>query len=310
MHFPKPFQPWVESFTECMKVRGYSPKTLMNYLAGVSPFLAYLTRSGVNDLRAVTGTTLRNYQLQLLERQYSAWTLMLRLQAVRRFFEHLESAQAILINPCQGLRCGKLPDRLPKTVLTLEEAKRLLEAPDVRTGIGVRDRAILEVFYSAGIRLEEMTRLRIGDVDCNNGFLRVNHGKCAKDRVVPLGHSACVALRAYIEEVRSKWIPLPKPQDALWLSSSQPHGPLKSQAIEVMVKHYGRLARLSKRVTPHAWRHTCASHLVASGANIAYVQRLLGHSSLRTTQIYVRTSIPEIKAMHTQAHPRNQANSL
>ena len=143
----------------------------------------------------------------------------------------------------------------------------------------------------------------------NNGFLRVTQGKCAKDRVVPLGQSACEALRAYIQKVRQQWAPVPSTQKALWLASSYPHGPLKSQAIEVMVKRYGRVAGLEKRLTPHVWRHTCATHLVASGANIACVQRLLGHSSLRTTQIYVRTSIPEIKAMHNQVHPRNQEHS-
>jgi len=92
-----------------------------------------------------------------------------------------------------------------------------------------------------------------------------------------------------------------------WLSSMQPHGPLKSQAIAVMVKQYGRAAGIEKHVTPHVWRHTCATHLVADGANIAYVQRLLGHRSLRTTQIYTRTTVAEIKATHAQAHPEARA---
>jgi integrase/recombinase XerD len=187
-----------------------------------------------------------------------------------------------------------------------EEAEALLDAPDTRTAIGIRDKAILEVFYSTGIRLEEMTRLTINDLDHRNGFLRVNKGKCAKDRVVPLGRKACDAVREYLEVVRSEWSKANREERALWLSSKKPHGPLKSAVIEVMVKQYGREAGLDKCVTPHIWRHTCASHLVADGANLAYVQRLLGHRSLKTTQIYTRTTITEIKATHVQAHPHRQ----
>lgn len=310
MNIPQQFERSVQDFTARLKLRGYSPRTLTSYTAGVFAFLNYLSQSGANDLREVTPTAIRNYQLQLVRSKYSPWTVALRFQAVRRFFDHLEAAHAILLNPCGGLSCGKIPDRLPKTVLTLEEAQLLLETPDPKTPVGIRDRAIMEVFYSSGIRLEEMSRLTVEDLDLKNGFLRVNHGKGGKDRVVPLGQGACEALRTYLEKVRKESIaPHPAPK-GLWLSSTRPHGPLKSQAIEVMVKRYGRLAGLSKRITPHVWRHTCATHLVASGASIAYVQRLLGHRSLRTTQIYVRTTIPEIKAMHDAAHPRNQLNAI
>jgi integrase/recombinase XerD len=310
MTIPRPFEASVQHFTEALKVHGYSPRTLASYAAGACAFAAYLAKTGVNDLREVTAEIVRKYQVHLMGHRYSPWTVMLRLQALRRFFNHLESSQHILVDPCSGIRCCKFPIRLPKTVLSLEEAARLLATPDVQRPMGIRDRAILEVFYSSGLRLEEMSRLSIEDLDLKNGYLRVTHGKCAKDRVVPLGQSACEALRAYIQNVRHQWAPVPCTQTALWLSSSCPHGPLKSQAIEVMAKRYGRQAGLSKRLTPHVWRHTCATHLVAGGANIAYVQRLLGHSSLRTTQIYVRTSIPEIKATHNQAHPRNRVHSI
>ena len=133
--------------------------------------------------------------------------------------------------------------------------------------------------------------------------MRVNKGKFAKDRMTPLGRKACDYVREYLQKVRAEWSKSNRDERALWLSSKQPHGPLKSQAIEVMVKQYGRDAGIEKRVTPHVWRHTCATHLVADGANIAYVQRLLGHRSLRTTQIYTRTTVAEIKATHAKAHP-------
>lgn len=300
------FQPHIRSFVEAMKVRGYSPATLSSYAESLRAFLAYLGETGVTDPREVTGTIVRNYQLWLQKQEYAPWTILSRLQAVRRFFDHLETIQAVLMNPCVRQPPIKIPERLPKTVLTIEEAQRLLETLDCQNQVGLRDKAILEVFYSTGIRLAEMARLTVGDVDCRNGFLRVTYGKFAKDRMVPLGQSACQWLNRYLDEVRSRWSPPPATQKALWLSSREPHGPLKSQAIEVMVKAHGRSAGFAKRLTPHVWRHTCATHLVARGANVAYVQRILGHSSLRTTQVYIRTSIADVKAMHNQAHPRNQ----
>ena len=182
--------------------------------------------------------------------------------------------------------------------------------PDAQTMIGIRNRAILETFYSTGIRLEEMTRLTIFDVDQAQGFVRINLGKFAKDRVVPLGCKASECLREYLGKVRTNWSLANHDERALWLSSQTPHGPLKSQGIAVLVQHNGHQAGLMKPVTPHVWRHTCASHLVARGANIAYVQRLLGHRSLRTTQIYTRTTITELKATHAQAHPRGRSTAL
>ena len=306
MQTPDLFEPYLQSFTEAMKVRGYSPRTIESYRASLDVFLAYLGRAGIADLRAVGSATLRDYQLWLQQQDYAGWTILGRLQAVRRFFDHLEATQVVLLNPCSGREPPKVPYRLPKAMLTVDEAKRVLETPDATTRVGLRDKAILEVFYSSGIRLEEMTRLALADVDVKNGFLRVNQGKFAKDRVVPLGQNASDCVRRYIEQVRAHWSPPSHNQPALWLSSLRPHQTLKSQAIAVMVRRYGRLAGISKRLTPHVWRHSCASHLVASGANVAYVQRLLGHSSLRTTQIYVRITIPEIKATLAQAHPRNQ----
>ncbi len=306
MATPLPFEPQVTAFVETMRVLGYSPATLRSYDAGVSVFLTYLGNAGVTDLRAVGSATLRDYQGWLQGQDYTGWTILARLQVVRRFFDHLEAMRTVLLNPCAGQEPLKVPYRLPKAVLTIEEAKRVLETPNSATKIGLRDKAILEVFYSSGIRLEEMTRLTLADVDGGNGFLRVNQGKFAKDRVVPLGQTASDCVRRYVEEVRAWWSLPPEDQKGLWLSSRQPHEPLKSQVIAVMVRRYGRLAGISKRVTPHLWRHSCATHLVASGANVVHVQQLLGHASLRSTQVYVRTAIPEIRATLAQSHPRNQ----
>ena len=291
-------------FLEALKIHHCSSATIKSRQASLAVFFCWLSGSGIADVREVSRQTVRDYQLWLQGRGYAVPTVQVHLQALRRFFEHLETTDVILVNPCAGITLPKLASRLPKVVLTQGEARALLDAPDTQTKIGIRDKAVLEMFYSTGIRLAEMARLTIHDADYKNGFVRVTKGKGGKDRVVPLGRKACDYVREYLQKVRSEWSKANRDERALWLSSKQPHGALKSQAIEVMVKQYGREAGIKKNVTPHVWRHTCATHLVADGANIAYVQRLLGHRSLRTTQIYTRTTIAEIKAMHTKAHPR------
>ncbi len=295
------------NFLEALKVRRFSPATIKSRQASLAVFFGWLSGSGIADVRDVSRQTVRDYQLWLQGRGYAVPTVQVHLQALRRFFEYLETTDVILVNPCAGIMLPKLASRLPKVVLTQGEARALLDAPDTQTKIGIRDKAVLEMFYSTGIRLAEMARLTIHDADYKNGFVRVTKGKGGKDRVVPLGRKACDYVREYLQKVRSEWSKANRDERALWLSSMQPHGPLKSQAIAVMVKLYGREAGIAKHVTPHVWRHTCATHLVTDGANIAYVQRLLGHRSLRTTQIYTRTTIAEIKATHAKAHPRSKA---
>jgi integrase/recombinase XerD len=228
--------------------------------------------------------------------------------ALRQFFRHLEKSDVILLDPCAKMVLPKLGERLPRNVLTPAEAVRILNMPDTQRPIGIRDRAILELFYSTGIRLEEMTRLTIHDVDARNGFLRVNRGKFAKDRVVPMGRKACDYVREYLAKVRAVWTQARREERAMWLSSYRPHLPLKKQLIEIMVTQYGRKAGLTKRVYPHAWRHACATHLVAAGSNVAYVQRLLGHRSIATTQIYTRVSVPDVRKAVGKAHPRARSD--
>lgn len=291
------------AFLEALKIHHCSVATIKSREGSLNTFFGYLISHGITDVRDVSHQTVKDYQLWLLARGYTPLTVVSRMQTVRRFCEHLEATDIILINPCTGIPLPRLGDRLPKAVLTEKEAMALLNMPDTQTGVGIRDKAILEVFYSTGIRLEEMARLTTYDVDYKNGFVRVTKGKFSKDRMTPLGRKACDYVREYLQKVRAEWSKSNRDERALWLSSMQPHGPLKGQAIEVMVKRYGRESGMEKHITPHSLRHTCATHMVASGANIAYVQRLLGHRSLRTTQIYTRTTIAEIKVTHDKTHP-------
>lgn len=289
------------AFVERLKVLRFSPATLICREHSMRRFFQWLGERGQADVRDVTKQTVRDFQEYLLGR-YATHTVHVHLISLRRFFEHLEKTDALLVNPCEGVPLPKLEDRLPRNVLTPDEARRILDAPDASTKKGIRDRAILEMFYSTGIRLEEMTRLTVNDVDLT-GYVRVNRGKGAKDRVVPLGAKAAECVRDYLEKVRVEWARDNRDERALWLSWRWPHQPVKKQIIAVMARQYARAA-LAKTISPHVWRHTCATHLVSNGANIAYAQLLLGHRTLRTTQIYTRVSVPEVKVTHAETHPR------
>ena len=219
---------------------------------------------------------------------------------MRRFFEHLEKTDVLLVNPCAGMLLPKIEKRLPRNVLTPEEAKALLNAPNTQTKIGIRDKAILEMFYSTGIRLEEMTRLTVHDVDHRNGFVRVNKGKFAKDRVAPLGRKACDYVREYLDKVRLEWMKAASTagheravdERALWLSSKNPHGPLKSQLIEVMVKQYARRAGIAKE--SHAPRLA------------AYVRHASG-GGRRERGLCATVARSSLVAHHADLRPRGRA---
>lgn len=297
------------SFLESLRVRGQAPATLRARSQSLTTFYLWLTHAGIDDLREVNREHVRAYQLALTQRGLTTYTLHAKLIGLRRFFEHLETIDAILVNPCAGLLLPKLEDRLPRAVLSQAEARHVLDAPDTQSKKGIRDRAILELFYSTGIRGEEMATLSIHDVDCKSGFVRVHKGKFAKDRVVPMGAKASAYVREYLAQVRLAWSAQCKDERALWLSAKEPHRALKKQAIALMVGQYKKLAGIDRPGRTHLWRHTCATHLVANGANLLSVQRLLGHRSLTTTQLYTRVAPREIAATMRKAHPRSRARA-
>ena len=298
----------INAYLESLKVRHYAAGSLQRVLDGLKVFERYLALRGVADLREVTRATLADYQGWLLEQDYSVTTRQGQLSTLRGFFAHLVAVDAVFLNPCEGMVLPRRPDRLPRNVLTREEVRRILNAPDTQTPKGLRDRAILEVFYSTGLRSRELWALTVQDVDWRNGFVRVNKGKFSKDRVVPLGGKACQYLREYVQKIRSEWARLAREQGrddrALWLSSGRRHQPMTQQAIALVPRDAARQAGVGKTARPHVWRHTCATHMLANGSNIIYVQRLLGHRCLETTQVYTRVAVPELKATHRKKHPR------
>jgi site-specific recombinase XerD len=293
----------LENHLELLRVRHFSPQTVKCRKHSIQMFFEHLKASGVADLREVSRDTVQDYQLALMRRYISA-TVRHHMSSLRQFFAQLENTDEVLLNPTAGVPLPKWERRLPKRILKPSEVRRLLNAPD-ETPKGLRDRAMLELFYSSGIRREEMARLTLPDVDIKNGFVRVM-GKGSKERVVPIGQSACEALARYLKEARSVWLRAPRNPgwtDALWLSPIQPHAPIHKEAVALIIQRHA-IRVLGRNVSPHVWRHTFATHLVSNGSNIVYVQRLLGHKSLKTTDIYTRVTMTDLKKMLQRTHPR------
>jgi len=297
-----------DAFAAYIQSRNLSRATLETRLDAVDCFCHWLlAQTDIRDLLAVETQTLREFQGWMQEGQgWKAATVQTRLGGLRAFFGFLETHGHLLFNPCEGLLLPRQEHRLPGNVLSHAQVETLLAAPDLDTPKGLRDRAIMEVFYSTGIRRAEMVALTVRDVDCQGGFVQVRAGKGCKDRVVPLGASAAQCLDRYIREVWMAWVRGQPSVARLWLSSIIPHDrPLSRNAMDKVIQGYG--LRTSIEVSCHTWRHTCATHLLQGGATIAHVQQLLGHADIANTQIYTRVTEPELCATHRKSHPRRKS---
>jgi len=313
MSAPKAMWPLLKArYLERLRVQGYSRRTLQSLEAHVRFFLEYAgTEAKVEDLSELGREALCAYQTWLFfsgyrrkpERPLSLATQAGRLSAVRGFFRFLYKDGYLASDPSASLERPRRPKRLPRSILTQRHVLDLLKAPDSGTLLGVRDRAILELLYATGIRNEELRTLRLVDVDRERGQVRVT-GKGKKDRVVPVGRIALNWLMQYLEAARPVLIE-GRDTGVVFLSK---HGrSLTTGNLIALVAKYAKKAAVPGRVTPHALRHTCATHLLHEGADIRSIQELLGHASLATTQIYTHVDITDLKRVHRTYHPRERA---
>jgi integrase/recombinase XerD len=291
------------AFKEHLKVQNYSRASIDSYCYNLQRFFLHLEGKQITDIRQVSRQILKDYQLDITKR-YGSGTVSIMIRSVKRFFEYLEKTNQILLNPAEYLREPKKESRLPRVVLSNDEALKILDQPNLSTFNGIRDRTILEVFYSTGVRLEELRSLTIYDSDLKGGFLRVNKGKFAKDRVIPLGKHAVRFLKEYVTHVRPGHTKNNKAIRNLFVNHS---GRILSRpVIEILVRKYARAAGIRKKVTPHSFRHSFATELVKNGADITAVQKMLGHSRLSVTQLYTKVAGVEVKRTHAKHHPREK----
>ncbi len=277
-----------------------SNHTLAAYGRDLRQFSQFLIAQGATDWSAVTPPIARQY-LAVLGRHYkSRRTVARKISAIRSFYRFLYRRAKVSRNPLVLITGPKPYRRLPK-VLTPEEARAILGAPDTSTPLGSRDRALLEVLYATGMRVGELIGLEV-DALTWDGELRVK-GKGKKERVVLLGLETERALRQYLDGARRALLGT-KPESGMVFLNAR-GTPLSDRGVRIIVDRHIRKVAFDRHISPHVLRHTFATHLLDGGADLRVVQELLGHSSLATTQIYTHVSRDWLKRVYDRAHPRS-----
>ncbi len=273
--------------------RNYSEHTLSNYGRDLRFLISFLKNKKIDRLTA------REYLLALEKNNYSRRSIARKLSAARSFFRYLQREKKIAENPFQNLVTPKLPRKLPN-FLYPEEITRLFEAADSTTPLGKRDRGILEMLYGTGMRVIELCRLNLNDLDWDDKEIKV-FGKGAKERIVIFGSFAEKALRDYLTNGRPALLGKTK-SSAFFIGRLATR--LTSRQVERIIRYYAQKAGIQKKVTPHTLRHSFATHLLEGGADLRMTQELLGHVSLSTTQVYTHVTKERLKKVYDAAHPR------
>lgn len=295
-----------ESFLEWLRVKGFTESTKKSYRIYLGKFIQYLKDEKIEMLDEITPHVVYNYQTHLYyaqtktERPLSVLTQHNALVVVKTFFQFLIETEKLESDPTSALVLPKKPHTLPD-VMTIEEVIKVLEVPNTKKPIGFRNRTILEVLYATGMRISELVNLDVYDIESDE--IHIRQGKGLKDRIVPLGEIALDYVREYVKIIRPK---LAKDTLALFVSKSGRR--MNMVDLLMMVRECGEKAGLAKRITPHTLRHTCATHMLQGGADIRYIQILLGHGSIKSTQVYTHVEISDLKEIHHKYHPRERSD--
>jgi integrase/recombinase XerC len=286
--------------------RNVSPHTLRNYLSDLAQFEAFakqralaLDETGRVDVRKIDVPVVRAFLASLMRNRKKS-SVGRKLAALKGFFRYLASARQIEANPLLSVHSPKQDKPLP-VFLSVDDVFQLLDAIKITTGLDVRDRAVLEVFYSTGIRVSELVGLNWADIDFELGIIRVT-GKGSKQRIVPIGEIALEALRHYSEEQHRRWQLACKGETPVFLNNRGSR--ITTRSVARIVEKHLRRAGLPIKMGPHGLRHSFATHLLNSGADLRSIQEFLGHASLSTTQRYTHLNLDQLTAVYDKAHPR------
>jgi len=293
----------LEKYTRYLDSKGFSPRTRKSYRGNIMFLIEYLKTKEIKDLIETDKYHLQGYQEHLYsETDLSLASQQVRLCSVINFFKYLDRMGLLLYNPAASIELPKRGTSLPKKILNEKEIKKLLNTPDTDTSLGLRDRAILEVFYSTGIRNSELRNLELYDIDHDRKQITIREGKGGKDRVLPIGEIALIYIREYMERARPEFIR----HETKTLFISRRGKKLTDDIIPWIVQKYAKRAKLNETIGAHTIRHSFATHLLKRGAPIRYIQEMLGHESLDTTQRYTKVEITDLKKIHKKTHPRER----
>ncbi|MDP3730136.1 MAG: site-specific tyrosine recombinase XerD [Candidatus Omnitrophota bacterium] len=279
--------------------RGLSKNTISSYGSDLVSFINHLESKGITGIEKIKRDDITRYLLCLKDKGLSGNSISRALVAIKMFYKFLAQERFIKNDVAGILESPKLIRPLPN-VLDVTEVTRLLQAPDTRSWMGIRDKAALELMYATGMRVSEMVELGTATLNLDVGFIKCR-GKGDKERMVPIGSEARSAVSRYIEKVRPSLLKS-KSDNHLFLTRLGKK--VSRQSFWKMMKKYAKIAKIKKDIMPHTLRHSFATHLLERGADLRVVQEMLGHSDIATTQIYTHIDKGRLKSIHKQFHPR------
>lgn len=290
----------VDRYLEHLLVeKGLAKATLAAYASDLRRYVDFLAARGRKSFSEEDTAVLLEYLIRLRAEGLSSRSRARHLVSLRSLYRFLFREGVLAADPAARIDPPRIPLRLPDA-LSLAEVERLLNAPVGERPASLRDAAMLELLYAAGLRVSELTTLRLQDIDLASGFVRVL-GKGSKERLVPIGNPAREKIRLYLEEARARLL---KGKSSPFLFVGRAGKPLSRQGFWKRLKAYARACGLERRTTPHSLRHSFATHLLEGGADLRTVQILLGHTDIATTQIYTHVSRERLKELHRRHHPR------
>jgi len=274
-----------------------SPHTVRNYLSDLEQFFAFLEKT---ELNGIDHLTLRRFIAHLINLDTKKTSIARKLSSLRSFFNYLNREGILNNNPARLVTTPRREKRLPN-VLTVDDAERLMNAPDSifkenKKNILLRDKAVLETLYSTGIRVSELIEMNLDDIDRHNHLVRIR-GKGRKERIVPIGTTALDAINAYHRQIANR----PETKEIF----TGPGGKrLTARTVQRILENYGKKLGLLQKTSPHTLRHSFATHLLESGADLRAIQELLGHASLSTTQRYTHLNLDSLMDVYDKTHPK------
>lgn len=299
------FYPYLCDYLESRLINNYSSETNRRYDSNIRKLIVWCDERGINDPRGITKPILERYKKYLYySRKKNGEPMSFSGQSailcsIKTFFKWLTQNNYLLYNPASELQLPRRPKQLPRHLLSQEETQDLLNAADINTVSGIRDRAVMELLYSCGLRRQECANLQLHDVQLKQQTVFVREGKGGKDRVVPMGDSAAQWLNKYLEDVRPELIT--QSQEALFINDYAES--YSGAGIGRLVKKAMKKACIDKTGSAHLFRHAMATHMLDNGADIRFIQAMLGHSDLKSTQIYTQVSIEKLREIHKATHP-------
>lgn len=300
----------LEAYIAAMRARELASLTLKNQRSHLARFAAHLAASGIDDVAGITREQIESY-LELLSwrpgrggRPMKVETRNVRLSSIKSFCRWLVHSEQLAVDPAEKVAYGREPNALPRSILSVEAMAKLLAAPDAQSLLGVRDRLVLELLYSTALRVAELCGLDVDDVDTVLGLARVEHGKGDKARVVPAGKLACELVESYARQVRPKLLAAGGRKDEPALVLSRYGERLGTRGVAKIIARHTAAIGIEEHVTPHSFRHSCATHMLRGGASIRHLQEMLGHARVTSTEVYTRVTITELKEAHERFHPR------